>query len=361
MPALAAVIPAVGGIASSLIGGSTASKASKTLSKADTAAYNQVENVVQGGEKNIGEQAANAAGGVVNAANQGVGTVNDATAKANSLLGNLYGGEQQALNPYLAAGQTGVNALNAGFQPGGQFTNQFAFDPTQIANNPNYQFTLQLGLQATQRAQAAQGQGLGGGALKALTQYSQGLATNTINDAYNQALTTFQTNRNNALSGLTTLSNIGQGATNSLLNATQNFGNQSAANTLNAGYYSANTPLQAAEYAGNVNNAAAQFGANYNLQGNEQALNYFTNGANATPAGQVQQGNMWNSLLGGASTLGSIFANPAAYGGFGQSGSDGVQGTPGYTAPTAFSMPPPITYTAVPPQPVYTGGNAFNS
>ncbi len=56
-------------------------------------------------------------------------------------------------------------------------------DPSQIAQDPAYQFQLGQGTQAINRSAAARGTLLTGGTLKSLDQYGQGLAS-TFNDKY---------------------------------------------------------------------------------------------------------------------------------------------------------------------------------
>ena len=203
-----------------------------------------------------------------NAAKQVAGTAQNV---GNSIFntGNAnFGQMQDTLSPYLNAGQGGANALLQNFQPGGQLAQQFSFDPSQIANNPNYQFVLQQGTDAVQKSAAAQGGLFGGGTMKALDQYSQGLATNTINDAYSQALNTFQTNHQNLFQGLTALTGVGQTAVGQLQNA-QN----------------------------------ARIGA---VEAGGQA--YLT-GAQANAAGILGQGNAWTNALNGLETAGLNYVN----------------------------------------------------
>ncbi|MFS6633863.1 hypothetical protein, partial [Staphylococcus aureus] len=92
----------------------------------------------------------------------------------------------------------GVSALSLMLQPGGELTKQFT-QPTgsEVEQTPGFQFQMDEGSKAIQRAAAASGGLRGGGTLKALEQYSHGLASTYYNDAFNRALTTFQTNRNN--------------------------------------------------------------------------------------------------------------------------------------------------------------------
>ena len=53
-----------------------------------------------------------------------------------------------------------------------------------LAQTPGYQFTLQQGLQATQNSYAAQGLGTSGAALKGAANYSEGLASTTYEQQY---------------------------------------------------------------------------------------------------------------------------------------------------------------------------------
>lgn len=146
------------------------------------------------------------------AAKQAAATQQAAGKSLEELSQTQYDAQSNNLNPYLSAGKGGVDALSAAFQPGGQLAQQFSFDPSQIKNNPNYQFVLQQGTDAVQKSAAAKGGLFSGGTMKALDQYSQGLASQTINDAYSQALNTFQTNHNNMFQGLTALTGVGENA-----------------------------------------------------------------------------------------------------------------------------------------------------
>jgi hypothetical protein len=96
------------------------------------------------------------------------------------------------------------------------WTQQFqAPDPTQIANDPNYQFQLAQGLKGIQSGAAAKGTLLTGGTLKSLDQFGQGLASSFNNTQYGRALGEYQLQKQNfqenqdrpytKLSGLATL------------------------------------------------------------------------------------------------------------------------------------------------------------
>lgn len=209
---------------------------------------------------------------------------------ANTKLGDIFGGETSQINPYLTAGAQGVNDLSSALAPGGSLTQQFAFDPSQVANTPEYKFQLQQGQQAVQNSAAAAGGLFSGGTLKGLTQFGQGLASTSYQQAYNNALNTFQTNRNNTFQGLTSLTGIGQNAVGQYNAAAQNYGNQFSNNT---------------------------------LQGNQQIVQALTGGANAQAAGTVGSANAWQSALGG---VGNAAANYYA-------ASKNPYGTPNIGAP----------------------------
>lgn len=187
---------------------------------------------------------------------------------ANAKIGDVLSQQKSLLQPYIDIGNNGLSSLSAAIAPGGSLTNQFSFDPTQIANNPNYQFQLQQGLEAVQRAASATGTLGSGATIKAATQYGQGLASNEIAQSYQQALSTYNTNRNTTLQNLQLPLQVGQTGTSELLNALQNYGNLYSANTINTA----------------------------NTVGND-----LTAGANAKAAGTVGAANAYSSAIGGVS------------------------------------------------------------
>jgi hypothetical protein len=93
-------------------------------------------------------------------------------------------------------------------------------DPSQIANDPSFQFQLQQGLRGVQTGAAARGTLLTGGTIKALDQYGQGLAS-TYNDKYynrdlgeyNLAKQNFYDNQDRPFTKLSQLAALGKPAT----------------------------------------------------------------------------------------------------------------------------------------------------
>lgn len=74
------------------------------------------------------------------------------------------------------------------------FTGQFG-PPTNLENQPGYQFARDQGLQAIDRSAASKGTLLTGGNLKDLAGFAGGVASQNYNSMFNQGLQTFQTNR----------------------------------------------------------------------------------------------------------------------------------------------------------------------
>lgn len=156
--------------------------------------------------------------------------------------------------PFLQAGTYGVNTLLAGLQPGGQFTEQFKFDPSQLTSDPGYDYLLKQGQNALDRRQAAAGSFYSGEGLKQAAQQNQDMANTHFSEVYGRQANQFQVDRQNALNPLQSLAGVGQTS---------------------------------------ANQQAAQ-GASYSagLQGNTNSLNSLLTGqGNATGAAGIAQGN----------------------------------------------------------------------
>ncbi len=80
------------------------------------------------------------------------------------------------------------------------------FGAADFETEPGYEFRLAEGAKALERSAAARGQSFSGGTLKALTRYSQGVASDEFGRAYNR----FQENRATRYNFLAGLSGTGQ-------------------------------------------------------------------------------------------------------------------------------------------------------
>lgn len=136
---------------------------------------------------------------------------------------------QQNIAPWIAAGTQGLGSLSSLLSTPGQglltpWTQQFnAPTAAQAQATPGYQFALQQGQNSVQNSAAAQGGLLSTGTQKTLDQYSQGLADQTYQQTYNNALTqyqqaynVFQGNQTNEFNRLASLSGVGQTAATQL-------------------------------------------------------------------------------------------------------------------------------------------------
>lgn len=206
-----------------------------------------------------------------NAANKGLA---NSQQNQTSAIGAQQGAtdyERAIQSPFLQAGQGAVQNLGQLLsQPGGGWNQQFSAPTAQQAEQtPGYEFTRQQGDQALQQSAAARGGLLTGGTAKALDQYNTGLASNTYQQTYNNALQAYQQNYGqyqNQVHNLGQLAGLGEGATQNLTNLSQ---------------------------AGAQNTGALDY--NFAGQQNQQTTNY----GNAKASGYIGQANAWNSAING--------------------------------------------------------------
>lgn len=286
-------------IASGLIGFVNAGRAAKNLADQNQNAEQGVIQAQRSADTNV-----NAAGNAaIQSVNSGVQTgqaaVNQATGNANQTLGNVFAGESNNLDPYLQAGQVGLHGLQslATSGPNGG-PPQFSFDPSQVANDPAYQFQMQQGLQALQNSAAARGLLSSGNTLQDITKFSQGNAATYENQDFNQALQKFNTNFQTAQQSYLPLANFGQNANQMYNSAAQNYGNQVANNLNNAGYFAGQTDVGAGQYAGDTYNNMAKFLASLNNQSAVQAGNFAVGVGQAQAGGKLAQGQALSNIAG---------------------------------------------------------------
>lgn len=170
-------------------------------------------------------------------------------------LGSIYAGKQQAKaqREALAAQQamfdrqvalqepwrqTGIGALSD--------LRSLMANPQIIEANPAYQFRQEQGQKALERNLAARGGTLGGGALKELTRYGQGMASDEFQNQFNR---------------LAALAGIGQAATNQQTAAASAYGANQAEGLANLGNIKASSYLGVG---GALNQGIGDY-MNYNL------------------------------------------------------------------------------------------------
>jgi hypothetical protein len=225
---------------------------------------------------------------------------------------------QSLMMPYIQGGEQGQKQLNDILA---QPVDKFSYDPSKIADDPGYQFTLAQGIKALDQSAAARGQTLSGGQLKAITGYGQGNAATYENQFYNQALSTYDTNRDTLQQRVGNLFGLtGQG-----MSASQYAGNvginegQYASNAMqNAAALKAQLGMQAAGMYGNAQTGAANSTAAATMYGNQ-----------AISSGITSAGNDLSQAL----FLSQILKQPSYGASPGYGGSPGTNGLPQYPIP----------------------------
>ncbi len=298
------------GAGTSLLGGWLSSRAAKRAAeqqaKAAEAARQQLWDAQGGASKNLDAAAADARAGIIDASGAAANGVQDATAAAqneirdqaaaakagmagavnesNATLRGVYDKALSVTDPYTAAGSKAVGTLAGYLDPNGEFNQKFQFSQ----DDPGYQFRLQEGQKALERSAAAKGAVRGGGVLRALSRYGQGMASQEYQNAFDR----FQADRAQRYGMLSDLAKTGQ------VSAGQAIG---AGNAYGAGV--SNNNMAGAEYSGNVGNRAAEVAGGMGMTGANQAGNFRVGGANM--AGQIgvgaaEKSGDWIMRAGGA-------------------------------------------------------------
>jgi hypothetical protein len=123
------------------------------------------------------------------------------------------------------------------------------------------------GLKGLERSAAARGGMLSGSALKGIQRYSQGLASDEYQNAFNR----FQTQRANTLNPFASLGGVAQSASNTMGTAAGAFGQQMGANIIGAGN------AAAAGQVGAANAITSGLGQGINFYQGQQYLNRLPN------------------------------------------------------------------------------------
>jgi hypothetical protein len=180
------------------------------------------------------------AGGTLNITNT-TGGAQPYTGSTNPFA--RYSGVPVAGNPLNDMGGVSPTSSMGGINPGGA-TGTYGslmnpFSPTTFFQNPAYQFNMQQGQLALNRAAAAGGHLYSGAALQNAIQYASGMASNEYQNAYQNSLATQQQKYDMlagaaglAQTGTANVSNAGTNLTAAGTNALAGYGNAAAAGTI---------------------------------------------------------------------------------------------------------------------------------
>ncbi len=409
---------AVTGIIGGIQGASAAHDAADKSNKGYLQAGNTVVAAKNDANSTLGDAAKAGQAGMTTAAGTAAAGVNDATGTANAGIGGAArdaqgnvtsAGQQAGANVTATGQQAGANVVGAGQTAGANVTgaagtanaglDQYAqtggaasrtlgdltapggalmhnFGTADMTADDGYQFRLQQGQQALNRAAAASGTAGGGGAMKAMSRYNQGAAS----DEYQAAFNRNQTQNNDRFNHLNSLSESGRLAAGTqgtnLMDASKYAGDQSVnaqkyagdqnmtaskyagdqtvgaakyagdvgnvaatamgKNTIDAAGYGGDAQLKAAGYNGLLGQAAAQGQSANTMNAGRYQGDAQSNAANALANGDLGAAHAWNGML---SSVGSA-ANSFLTGGFsgGGYGIPGVGGAPGIDTGSGFSL-----------------------
>ena len=215
-------------------------------------------------------------------------------------LRGAYGQQYGYQQPYLSTGGAAQNQLATLLGVGGDTSmtgyGSYARQPTlaELQMDPGSDFRRQQGEQALQRSIAAGlgGASRGGGALKSMADYSQGLASQEYGNAYNR----FMANRAQAMGALQGMGAQGQGAANVMANAAGNLGTGAAGIFGNTGANISNIQSATGQ---NLANLQAQ-------QGTNLAANVLGTGQNVANVYSGLGTNLANVYTGTAPQLANI-------------------------------------------------------
>ena len=155
--------------------------------------------------------------------------------------------------------KAGMNALA---QIGGGFTGK-----VDLTQDPGYAFRLAEGQKALERTAAARGGLLSGGAMREAQRYGQGLASQEYQNAYNRALTQYNT--------LASLAGVGQTTAGQMAGEAGTYGTNLANLAYGAGTGAAQT--RASGYMGAANALMGGLGSGLNYYQGNQMMNYLKN------------------------------------------------------------------------------------
>jgi hypothetical protein len=157
--------------------------------------------------------------------------------------------------------QVGVNAL-PDLVAASQYT---PFGMEQFQADPGYGFRLKEGIRALENSAAARGGLLSGNALRGITRFGQGLASEEFNKAFNR----YQAGFASKLNPLQALAGVGQTSANTLTGAAGQYGQNLAEGEMARGN------IRASQYAGMANAATSGLSNYLNYQQNQQMMDRF--------------------------------------------------------------------------------------
>jgi len=136
-------------------------------------------------------------------AQKGAQTQANAMRESAALQKQMFDIQNAQQAPYREAGYSALSDIG-GMKP--YLTHQYGAEDFQQGMDPGYAFRLQQGQRALQAQQNQAGGLIGGNALAAMQDYTQGQASNEYQNAFNR----YQTQRGNIYNSLASIAGLGQ-------------------------------------------------------------------------------------------------------------------------------------------------------
>jgi len=177
------------------------------------------------------------------AAKSAAATTAAATDQATQLQREMYQQTREDQAPYRTAG---YNALAEMQRTAGNVPGAFSFTNQEMYQDPGYAFRLSEGQKALDRSAAARGGLISGGALKAATRFGQDMGSQEYQNAYNRALTGYNTgvtSENQLYNRQAGLAGIGQTSANLVNAAGQTYGTNVGNALINQGVNAGNAGM----------------------------------------------------------------------------------------------------------------------
>lgn len=148
-----------------------------------------------------------------NATSKAASGAQNAARDANALQWDMYQQNRADQAPWMTTGGAALGELGTqmGLSTGDPNSANFGamsrdFGMADYQADPGYQFRLEQGAKALERAGASRGMTLSGAQMKGLTDYNSGMASQEYGNAYNR----FMQNRNTKFGELSNLAGLGQ-------------------------------------------------------------------------------------------------------------------------------------------------------
>lgn len=174
--------------------------------------------------------------------------------EANQLQREIWEQQKKDQQPWLDTGKENLNALAQLMKSGGELNRNFTMNDYMA--DPGFQFRQQQGEQAINRAASAAGRYDSGRALKDLTEFNSGLASQEFGNAFDR----WNTQQGNRFNRLASLAGVGQTASQQLQQAGNNFANQTSQNLANIGSAQGAAAIAKGNVHANGFNSLAQLG-----------------------------------------------------------------------------------------------------